>query len=404
MEHAPKVHRGPGKGAARRAAAAAAAAAGSPKPGGLARRAEPGATAGGGIKRPRPESGAGAASDASAKRPKAPAAASGASARRPPASEDASVKRPAASDASAKLPAASDASAKWPAASDTSSKRPAASNASANRPAAHAYAPAMAGKRPATLLDKFKAKLDGGQFRWLNEQLYTTTSESAEQLFTKDPSLYWIYHRGFESQVSKWPENPAHVIAEMVGKMPPGTVCGDFGCGNAHIARTVRQKVYSFDLRKTNEWVTVANSASVPLQDASLDVAIFCLGLMGTDFESFLVEARRVLKRGGKLIIAEVKSRFAGEAAPARDRDRQGDDQHLDARRTEQSMLGGIASFIARLAELGFALELKDTTNTMFALFALSKQHLEPAAEKALRRREPQPHETLLKSCKYKKR
>ncbi len=63
-------------------------------------------------------------------------------------------------------------------------------------------------------------------------------------------------------------------------------------------------------------------------------------------------------------------------------------------------MLGGIAS-VARLAELGFALELKDT---MFALLALAKQHLEPAADKALRRREPQHHETLLKSCKYKKR
>jgi putative nucleotidyltransferase with HDIG domain len=30
-------------------------------------------------------------------------------------------------------------------------------------------------------------------------------------------------------------------LADMVGKMPPSTVCGDFGCGNAHIARTVRK-------------------------------------------------------------------------------------------------------------------------------------------------------------------
>jgi ribosomal RNA-processing protein 8 len=381
MEHAPKVHRPPGKGAARRASAVTAASSSSvaaavatvghragselargrpaPRAGGHTRPGLLGVAAGGGLKRPRSESGAGADFDASAKRPKAPGPASGASALRPIAQAGASAR-----------------------------------------------APVPVGKRPVTLLDKFKAKLDGGQFRWLNEQLYTTTSVSAEQLFTKDPSLYWIYHRGFESQVSKWPENPAHVIADMVGKMPSNTVCGDFGCGNAHIARTVRQKVHSFDLCKTNEWVTVANSANVPLEDASLDVAIFCLSLMGTDFESFLVEARRVLKRGGKLIIAEVKSRFAGEAAHARDRDRdrQGNDQHLDVRRTEQSMLGGIASFVARLAELGFALELKDTSNTMFALFAFVKQHLKPAAEEALRRREPQQRETLLKSCKYKKR
>ncbi|KAI7994113.1 Ribosomal RNA-processing protein 8 [Camellia lanceoleosa] len=43
---------------------------------------------------------------------------------------------------------------------------------------------------------------------------------------------------------------------------------------------------------------------------SSIDVAIFCLSLMGTNFSNYLQEAHRVLKPFGWLLIAEVKSRF----------------------------------------------------------------------------------------------
>lgn len=49
--------------------------------------------------------------------------------------------------------------------------------------------------------------------------------------------------------------------------------------------------------------------AATPLDSASCDAAIFSLALMGTDYGSFLVEARRVLKPRGWLWIAEVRSR-----------------------------------------------------------------------------------------------
>lgn len=39
-----------------------------------------------------------------------------------------------------------------------------------------------AGKGSASLLDKMRAKLQGGRFRWLNEQLYSTTGDTAYQL------------------------------------------------------------------------------------------------------------------------------------------------------------------------------------------------------------------------------
>ena len=42
----------------------------------------------------------------------------------------------------------------------------------------------------------------------------------------------------------------------------------------------------------------------------SVDVAIFCLALMGTDYPSFLEEAHRVLAKKGLLWIAEVPDGF----------------------------------------------------------------------------------------------
>lgn len=41
-----------------------------------------------------------------------------------------------------------------------------------------------------------------------------------------------------------------------------------------------------------------------------MDVAVFCLSLMGTNIRDFLQEANRVLKPGGLLKVAEVSSRF----------------------------------------------------------------------------------------------
>lgn len=48
----------------------------------------------------------------------------------------------------------------------------------------------------------------------------------------------------------------------------------------------------------------------MPLRPNVLDVGVFSLSLMGTNFPDFLREANRVLKRGGKLFVAEVLSRF----------------------------------------------------------------------------------------------
>ena len=155
--------------------------------------------------------------------------------------------------------------------------------------------------------------LEGARFRWLNESLYTESSVTSFDLFQRDPALFTAYHNGFRSQTLSWPVSPVQECCAFIrATLVPGSVIGDFGCGDADIAKTIGDvmKVHSFDLVSTNPLVTACKIAHVPLENNSLDMAVFSLSLMGTDWPSFIAEAaNRCLKIGGILYIAEVQSR-----------------------------------------------------------------------------------------------
>lgn len=59
--------------------------------------------------------------------------------------------------------------------------------------------------------------------------------------------------------------------------------------------------VHSFDLVSKEDFITACDIASVPLADKSLDIAVYCLALMGTNWSEFIVESNRCLKLNGQL-------------------------------------------------------------------------------------------------------
>lgn len=89
----------------------------------------------------------------------------------------------------------------------------------------------------------------------------------------------------------------------------------DLGCGEGKLELSLKKvhpdiKIYSFDIGKLNPHVRQADIACLPLESDSVDICVFSLSLMSTNYVEHLIEAVRVLKTNGLLLIAEVSSRF----------------------------------------------------------------------------------------------
>lgn len=221
------------------------------------------------------------------------------------------------------------------------------------------------------LQQRMAAKLTSARFRHLNQTLYTTPSDQAMQLFTDSPQAYTSYHAGFRAQVAVWPQNPVEGFIEDIesrgkvsmpsqkkmwrdqkkGRKQDGVSNGDastkgdslrgaeplprnrhgactiadLGCGDATLAsslastkKALKISILSFDLAKGDtpnaQLITVAditNLRAAGVNEGSVDLAICCLSLMGTNWVAVVDECARVVRGGGEFWVAEIKSRFA---------------------------------------------------------------------------------------------
>ncbi|XP_063823671.1 uncharacterized protein LOC135073420 [Ostrinia nubilalis] len=218
------------------------------------------------------------------------------------------------------------------------------------------------------LRQRMLERLKAAQFRFLNEKLYTTSGSEAQQLFQSDPEAFHTYHQGYQQQLKKWPVNPLDLIVKRISKMPKTHVIADMGCGEAALSKRVQQTVRSFDLVASAPGVEACDMAHTPLLSDSVDAAVYCLALMGTDLTQYLVEANRVLKVGGHLLIAEVESRF-----------------------------DKVENFTDLVQRLGFKLKNLDKSHEVFFFMEFTKVRDPPAKKSKL------PTLTL-KPCLYKKR
>uniref|UniRef100_W5N8N3 Ribosomal RNA-processing protein 8 n=1 Tax=Lepisosteus oculatus TaxID=7918 RepID=W5N8N3_LEPOC len=161
-------------------------------------------------------------------------------------------------------------------------------------------------KVTSALLACMEQQLKSARFRFINEQLYTSTSQEAYRMLQQEHQAFNIDHRGFTAQVERWPSNPVDSIISYLCNKPSSMVVADFGCGDCKIARRVKNKVHSFDLLPINDLVTVCDMARSRL----FKWLRGSLPLMGTNTGDFLVEANCVTNKNGILMITEVASRF----------------------------------------------------------------------------------------------
>lgn len=309
-------------------------------------------------------------------------------------------------------------------------------------------------------------KLISSRFRHLNETLYTTPSQQASSLFS-EPANYSSYHAGFRAQVAVWPQNPINTFLADIktrarvgrggrqlssqkknwrdqkrGKSnkndPDETAEGedslkldplprssrglctiaDLGCGDATLAGTLKPLssklslwIHSFDLAKGDgpnaSLITVADICThIPLADSSIDLAIFCLALMGTNWVMSLIEAARIVRPGGELWIAEIKSRFSCKLAASakkknnkgtigkrrkRDEEEKEEMDHVDAEDVVKNIKDkdeegegketDLSDFVKLCAKKGFVLKQPpDTSNKMFARLRLLRAKDHPSS------------------------
>ncbi len=150
-----------------------------------------------------------------------------------------------------------------------------------------------------------------GDFSVMNQRWNTSRSTTLAERLATDPEEWAQYHTLYRAARQTWAVVPYMEVARWLAKREGYTVA-DFGCGEALLAAEVgdRHVVHSLDHVAINESVIAGDMAHTPLDDESVDVAVFSLSLMGANFADYLREAHRVLALDGRLHIWEATSRF----------------------------------------------------------------------------------------------
>lgn len=137
--------------------------------------------------------------------------------------------------------------------------------------------------------------------RWSEEHSHKT-----HERLQGNPEEWCYFHTKLQEQEREWQHIPRDECAKHIKEnLLLGSVVGDFGCGQAQLAIALRDEytVHSFDHVAISPSVVACDMAHTPLDDVILDVAVYCLSLVGVNVKDYLVEAYRTLKPSGQLLV-----------------------------------------------------------------------------------------------------
>ena len=145
-----------------------------------------------------------------------------------------------------------------------------------------------------------------------HQKASTSTSTRMHEWFKEDSTRWTEYHRVREENIKDWVEDPITVIAERLNENPGQTIA-DLGCGMNRLKDLVKNynAWYSFDHCAVDPSVVEADCSDLHeyLGDESVDSAVFCMSLWGTNYLDSIKEAHRYLKTGGTLYVVEPKDK-----------------------------------------------------------------------------------------------
>ena len=150
-----------------------------------------------------------------------------------------------------------------------------------------------------------------GDFSEINKIWSITKSDNTHERLSRDPSEWYYYHTLYSEKRKAWLEIPYVEIAKKIN-VRPDWVVGDFGCGENLLSKEITNKVHSFDHVAIDDSVYACDIKNVPIEDDILDVAVFSLSLMGSNYTDYFKEAYRTLKTYGNIFVCEPASKWEG--------------------------------------------------------------------------------------------
>ena len=154
----------------------------------------------------------------------------------------------------------------------------------------------------------------------LHQKYKTMNSANLHKTFQEDPKLWHKYHQISEQNEQSFPDDeiPHRRIIqylETLRERHHSAVVVDLGCGKAKIHQHFQNKFqfHNFDHVAYNDSVISRDISNTELPDASVYIVILCLAMWGSNCESYLDEAYRILEVGGRLLIMEPSKRWIEE-------------------------------------------------------------------------------------------
>jgi transcription elongation factor Elf1 len=161
------------------------------------------------------------------------------------------------------------------------------------------------------LVDVQRRNARYGDFSRMNARWNISYSHTTHKRLQSNPEEWMQYHTLYQEARKTWTVIPYQEAIQWLEKRS-NLVVGDFGCGEALIAKALAGKhtIHSLDFVAINDSVIECDIAHIPLEDDSLDVAMFNLSLMGLNVGDYIQQAARTLKLDGQLWIYEGSSHF----------------------------------------------------------------------------------------------
>lgn len=147
-----------------------------------------------------------------------------------------------------------------------------------------------------------------GDFSQMNQRWGVSNSKTTHKRLEQDPTEWFQYHTLYRESRANWSEIPYKEIAKQIKRKD--YIVADLGCGENLFKNEIPNKVLSFDHVAIDSNVVACDITKLPLEDESVDIAVFSLSLMGANYEDYLKEAYRILKPMQPIMIAETATQW----------------------------------------------------------------------------------------------